>query len=115
MVIRDVVTRWNYTHAMIQRGVLLQKAINQWVITANDGAFQGLFLTPNEWDTLKHLEQLLSVCITLSEVRIHPDLMPAPADLYLSHKTDIMRRDSNPTNGPTSICVHEAESDKGDV
>ncbi|KAF7340416.1 Dimer-Tnp-hAT domain-containing protein [Mycena venus] len=31
MAIRDVKTRWNYTEAMITRGLLLRKAIDQWM------------------------------------------------------------------------------------
>jgi hypothetical protein len=32
MVVRDVKTRWNYTHAMIKRGYTLRKAIDTWCL-----------------------------------------------------------------------------------
>ncbi|KAF9009676.1 hypothetical protein BDQ17DRAFT_1235806 [Cyathus striatus] len=60
MVVRDVCTRWNYTHAMIRRGLLLKEAIDKW--TFEVPALRGFVLTPNAWEYLEKLADLLEVC-----------------------------------------------------
>ncbi|KAM5534208.1 hypothetical protein V8D89_012115 [Ganoderma adspersum] len=40
MVVRDVATRWNYTHAMIERAVFLQDAVDAWVSKQEDSRIQ---------------------------------------------------------------------------
>ncbi|KAF8181164.1 hypothetical protein K438DRAFT_1725275 [Mycena galopus ATCC 62051] len=59
MVIRDVKTRWNYTEAMITRGLLLRKAIDQWVFEREE--LRSLLLTPDEWKMLESLGKILTV------------------------------------------------------
>ncbi|KAF5335248.1 hypothetical protein D9758_017381 [Tetrapyrgos nigripes] len=51
MVIRDVRTRWNYTHAMIQRGHLLRSAINEWVLKHED--LLDLRISKEDWAELE--------------------------------------------------------------
>ncbi|KAE9383794.1 hypothetical protein BT96DRAFT_769688, partial [Gymnopus androsaceus JB14] len=57
MVIRDVRTRWNSTYAMIQRALKLRLAIDEWVF----GEERELLLTPDQWDMLSKLGDLLKV------------------------------------------------------
>ncbi|KAF8180717.1 hypothetical protein K438DRAFT_2167280 [Mycena galopus ATCC 62051] len=59
MVIRDVKTRWNYTEAMITRGLLLRKAIDQWVFDREE--LRPLLLTTDEWKMLQSLGKILKV------------------------------------------------------
>ncbi|KAH7903480.1 hypothetical protein BJ138DRAFT_1020557 [Hygrophoropsis aurantiaca] len=60
MVIRDVVTRWNYTHAMIRRALLLRKAIDKWVFE-QDNLRGDLLLSNDEWKFLEQLCDILEV------------------------------------------------------
>ncbi|KAF8189446.1 hypothetical protein K438DRAFT_1582721 [Mycena galopus ATCC 62051] len=60
MVVRDVRHRWNYTHAMIERGLLLRKIIDTWVFERDE--LRPLSLKPEEWKFLKALGALLKVC-----------------------------------------------------
>lgn len=77
MVIRDVATRWNSTHAMIQRGYLLQEvcilsihvmiiiinsfqAIDEWCFR-NKECRGRLSLSENDWAQLHALESVLKV------------------------------------------------------
>ncbi|KAJ6558727.1 hypothetical protein B0H10DRAFT_1894392, partial [Mycena sp. CBHHK59/15] len=57
MPIRDVRHRWNYTHSMIRRGRLLQKAINNWVLEQEE--LRPLLLAPSEWEFLEALGDML--------------------------------------------------------
>ncbi|KAG8940951.1 hypothetical protein FRC04_004865 [Tulasnella sp. 424] len=57
MVIRDVKTRWNCTHAMIQRALLLQNAINAWVLNVPE--LHPYALTKFDWKVLTATEELL--------------------------------------------------------
>ncbi|THV07444.1 hypothetical protein K435DRAFT_643424 [Dendrothele bispora CBS 962.96] len=62
MVIRDVRTRWNYTHAMIRRGRLLREAIDEWVFRHED--LRDLTLSRDDWKQLEQIERILEVsCI----------------------------------------------------
>ncbi|KAH7917409.1 hypothetical protein BV22DRAFT_1026370 [Leucogyrophana mollusca] len=60
MVVRDVVTCWNYTHAMIKRALMLRKAIDTWVLDCEE--VQPFFLSNNEWSLLEKLAEVLEVC-----------------------------------------------------
>jgi hypothetical protein len=80
MVVRDVATRWNYTHAMIERAILLSKvclisyfpflevtkfqAIDKWVIDRDDLAH--LRLTTDDWRILQQVKDILNVCFTMN-------------------------------------------------
>ncbi|KAF8347490.1 hypothetical protein F5887DRAFT_855625, partial [Amanita rubescens] len=57
MVIRDVCTCWNYTHAMIQRALLLREAINAWVFEIPE--FYGMMLKPSEWAVMEQIADVL--------------------------------------------------------
>ncbi|KAH9829928.1 uncharacterized protein C8Q71DRAFT_717528 [Rhodofomes roseus] len=57
MPVRDVRTRWNCTHAMIERALLLRKAINGWVAERDD--LESLTLIPDDWNLLQQLADLL--------------------------------------------------------
>ncbi|KAF8330254.1 hypothetical protein F5887DRAFT_895956 [Amanita rubescens] len=60
MVIRDVRTRWNFTHAMIRRALLLREAINSWVFAVPE--LHGLILKPSDWSILEQIADILEVC-----------------------------------------------------
>ncbi|KAF8148918.1 hypothetical protein B0H34DRAFT_828266 [Crassisporium funariophilum] len=60
MVVRDVKTRWNYTHAMIRRGLQLKESVDTWVF--NTPALRGISLTPNDWKLLAEIADFLEVC-----------------------------------------------------
>ncbi|KAJ7271310.1 hypothetical protein B0H12DRAFT_976998, partial [Mycena haematopus] len=57
MVVRDVRHRWNYTEAMIKRGVMLQKAIDAWVLDRPE--LRALWLKPEDWKFLESLGKVL--------------------------------------------------------
>ncbi|KAJ6563486.1 hypothetical protein B0H10DRAFT_2239418 [Mycena sp. CBHHK59/15] len=59
MVIRDVKHRWNFTEAMISRGKLLRKAIDQWVLEREE--LRPLLLTHEQWKLLEALGDILRV------------------------------------------------------
>ncbi|KAF8806990.1 hypothetical protein BYT27DRAFT_7100375 [Phlegmacium glaucopus] len=58
-VVRDVRTRWNYTHAMIRRAELLQEAIDDWVFKTP--GLRALLLSEDEWKTLGEIADILEV------------------------------------------------------
>ncbi|KAJ7770292.1 hypothetical protein DFH07DRAFT_711827, partial [Mycena maculata] len=57
MVVRDVRHRWNYTHAMIERGLLLKQAIDSWVLEREE--LRPLFLKAEDWKLLEMLGRVL--------------------------------------------------------
>ncbi|KAF5378354.1 hypothetical protein D9615_002986 [Tricholomella constricta] len=59
MVVRDVRTRWNYTHAMIKRALMLRKAIDAWVKDRLE--LRPLHIKASEWDLLRDLGSLLEI------------------------------------------------------
>lgn len=59
MVVKDVKTRWNFTHAMIKRGLILRKVIDRWV--RSQTALWGLTILGDEWAKLEDLRALLEV------------------------------------------------------
>ncbi|TFY61097.1 hypothetical protein EVJ58_g4726 [Rhodofomes roseus] len=59
MPIRDVKTRWNWTHAMIQRALIMRKAITAWVM--DHDKLHHLLLTSDDWYLLEQLESLLVI------------------------------------------------------
>jgi len=64
MVVRDVATRWNYTHAMIKRARLLQRAVDRWARDREET--QCLVLSTDEWDLLGQIEKMLEVCLPIN-------------------------------------------------
>ncbi|KAJ7824877.1 hypothetical protein B0H14DRAFT_2369306 [Mycena olivaceomarginata] len=63
MVVRDVRHRWNYTHAMIERGMLLRKAIDSWVFDREE--LRLLALQTEDWNHLEALGGLLKVSVSI--------------------------------------------------
>lgn len=80
MVVRDVRTRWNYTHAMIRRGLLVRdvrerslpfdcrfplliplQAVDEWVFRTPEVADLGL--SRSDWALLEKIADLLEVCM----------------------------------------------------
>ncbi|KAJ6575840.1 hypothetical protein B0H10DRAFT_1837573 [Mycena sp. CBHHK59/15] len=64
MVVRDVRHRWNYTHAMIEHGLLIvshevQQAIDTWVFETEE--LRPLSLDDDHWKLLEALGGLLKV------------------------------------------------------
>ncbi|KAG1832270.1 hypothetical protein DFJ58DRAFT_670218 [Suillus subalutaceus] len=64
MVIRNVATRWNYTHAMIQRALMLCKAIEKWVFERKELRDE-LYLSNQEWAFLKWLADILKMSLVI--------------------------------------------------
>ncbi|KAG2138040.1 ribonuclease H-like domain-containing protein [Suillus bovinus] len=60
MVIHNVATRWNYTHAMIQRALMLHEAIEKWVFKRKE-LHDELYLSSQECTFLKQLADILEV------------------------------------------------------
>ncbi|KIL56766.1 hypothetical protein M378DRAFT_35880, partial [Amanita muscaria Koide BX008] len=56
-VVRDVRTRWNYTHAMIRRAELLKEAIDDWVFKTP--GLRTLLLNEDEWKSLGEIADIL--------------------------------------------------------
>ncbi|KAF7375808.1 Dimer-Tnp-hAT domain-containing protein [Mycena sanguinolenta] len=68
MVVRDVRHRWNYTEAMIERGVMLQKAIDTWVLDRPE--LRPLWLKAEDWKFLESLgEKFTEVTKEMSRSR----------------------------------------------
>lgn len=84
MVIRDVATRWNYTHAMIKRALMLRKvnlsplfttycfilisvlqSIDAWVFESE--RLRPLLLSNEEWRVLEQLCTILEVCVVRTQ------------------------------------------------
>ncbi|CDO77912.1 hypothetical protein BN946_scf184727.g1, partial [Trametes cinnabarina] len=102
MVIRDVATRWNYTHAMIERGLLLQdvgltdmsmlsifaqlidlgifQAIDTWVFHSKK--LRGLLLSPSEWQTLRQIGEILSVSDLFSHSVAEFGMVTSPRQVF---------------------------------
>ncbi|KAF7363114.1 Dimer-Tnp-hAT domain-containing protein [Mycena venus] len=82
MVIRDVKSRWNYTEAMITRGLLLRKAIDQWVFEREE--LRPLLLTTDEWKMLESLGKILTVFtqVTLEMSRSGTPTLPFVLAMY---------------------------------
>ncbi|KAF5332340.1 hypothetical protein D9758_017443 [Tetrapyrgos nigripes] len=76
MVIRDVRTRWNYTHAMIRRARLLRSAINEWVLKHED--LLDLRLSKEDWTELEQIEKLLEVFTEVTNLMSHADMPTLP-------------------------------------
>ncbi|EIW73769.1 hypothetical protein CONPUDRAFT_24457, partial [Coniophora puteana RWD-64-598 SS2] len=57
MPIRDVRTRWNSTHAMMGRALILRKAINHWVF--DNDKLTDLYLPPYDWEEVEMIHELL--------------------------------------------------------
>ncbi|KDR74579.1 hypothetical protein GALMADRAFT_15913, partial [Galerina marginata CBS 339.88] len=57
MVVRDVRTRWNYTHAMIRRALLQKEAIDTWVF--NHENLRGLMHKSTDWKFLSEVADFL--------------------------------------------------------
>ncbi|KAE9391852.1 hypothetical protein BT96DRAFT_791259, partial [Gymnopus androsaceus JB14] len=51
MVIRNVCTHWNYTHAMIHQALLLQDVIDTWSFETEETC--PLLISPREWKLLE--------------------------------------------------------------
>lgn len=59
MPIRDVRTRWNSTHALLERAVLLRQVIKKWVEDRDE--LEHLRLSNHEWEQLEAVCELLEV------------------------------------------------------
>ncbi|KAF8234795.1 hypothetical protein L208DRAFT_1259974 [Tricholoma matsutake] len=59
MVVCNVRTCWNYTHAMIHQALLLEEAIDSW--TYGTWELRGLGLLRSDWKLLGQLVDVLEV------------------------------------------------------
>lgn len=83
MVIRDVATRWNYTHTMIRRALMLREAIEKWVFERKELRDE-LYLSNQEWAFLKQLADILEVFtkVTLYMSRSNTPTLPWAIPMY---------------------------------
>ncbi|KAF7372567.1 hypothetical protein MVEN_00119300 [Mycena venus] len=65
MVIRDVRHRWNYTHAMIERGLMLREAIDTWVIEKPE--MRPLSINDDHWELFEALGGLFKMFTQVTE------------------------------------------------
>ncbi|KAF7328569.1 Dimer-Tnp-hAT domain-containing protein [Mycena venus] len=95
MVIRDVKTRWNYTEAMITRGLLLRKAIDQWVFDREE--LRPLLLTTDQWKMLESLGKILTVFtqVTLEMSRSGTPTLPFVLLMYEIMMTSLREHAAN--------------------
>ncbi|KAF4618026.1 hypothetical protein D9613_012868 [Agrocybe pediades] len=82
MVVRDVRTRWNYTHAMICRAIILKDAIDSWVFDKAP-ALRGVMIGPDEWKLLGQIADFLEF---MSNVRAIQPFTTATAEMSVSKK-----------------------------
>ncbi|KAM5543379.1 hypothetical protein V8D89_002964 [Ganoderma adspersum] len=92
IVICDVATRWNYKHAMIERTLLLQGAIELWLLW--NKPLRTLMLTNTEWDTLKKLGSLLEVFtkVTKEMSRLGTPTLPFVIPMYHHMQVELKKR-----------------------
>ncbi|KAF8967158.1 hypothetical protein BDZ97DRAFT_1638946, partial [Flammula alnicola] len=57
MVVRDVKTRWNYTHAMIRRGDNTRAVIDTWVFNTEE--LRSATLSSADWKLLGQIADVL--------------------------------------------------------
>ncbi len=120
MVIRDVRTRWNYTHAMIKRALILQKvavlihglasswqgtlqAIHKWVVSHE---LQDLVLQPDQWVFLEKLGSILEV--RNFTVLRHRLLTWGSESLgfYACNIPNVTLQHTDSSLGSSNVCVH---------
>ncbi|KAJ6549532.1 hypothetical protein DFH09DRAFT_1320008 [Mycena vulgaris] len=79
MVVRDVRHRWNYTHAMIRRGLLLRKAIDSWV-SEREELLRRLLISTEQW-------AFLEAVVNIFEVFTQPSLgfFPWTYEMMIKH------------------------------
>ncbi|KAJ6631211.1 hypothetical protein B0H10DRAFT_1773707 [Mycena sp. CBHHK59/15] len=63
MVVRDVRHRWNYTHGMIERALLLRQALDSWILEREE--LRPLYLNAGDWKLLELLSRILKVGVFL--------------------------------------------------
>ncbi|KAJ7845222.1 hypothetical protein B0H14DRAFT_2358217 [Mycena olivaceomarginata] len=82
MVIRDVKHRWNYTEAMISRALVLQNAIQRWVLERDE--LHPLVLSDDHWKLLEALRESLKVFtkVTLQMSKSSTPTLPWVLPMY---------------------------------
>ncbi|KAF4611808.1 hypothetical protein D9613_004630 [Agrocybe pediades] len=86
MVIRDIRTRWNYTHAMIRRSLLQREAIDTW--TFNNEALRAIVLSKNDW---KQLEQIADVLEIFTEATLQMSISQYPTIPFVLPVYELMK------------------------
>ncbi|KAF7794640.1 hypothetical protein EIP86_005777, partial [Pleurotus ostreatoroseus] len=101
MVIRDVVTRWNYTHAMIERALFMRTAIDTWVF--NNVKLRELLLSQQEWALLKSIAGLLEIFtkVTKAMSRAHTPTLPYVLPMYEHMRKSLIRSTEDPVLSKT--------------
>jgi hypothetical protein len=119
MVVWDVQTRWNYTHAMIKRALLLRKvmfvihstlqsvdyskAIDRWVSDREE--LCPLRLSA-EWDYLEKLCQMLEVHMTIPAVN-HITYHDSMSGFHQGYATDVPCKYTDPSLGSSHVRAHD--------
>ncbi|KAH9024612.1 hypothetical protein EDB85DRAFT_1894233 [Lactarius pseudohatsudake] len=75
-------TRWNYTHAMIKRALLLRKAVDKWVFERDE--MRDLLLSDREWKFLEQLGSVLEIFtrVTFQMSRSKTPTLPWAIPMY---------------------------------
>ncbi|KAJ7161812.1 ribonuclease H-like domain-containing protein, partial [Mycena crocata] len=60
-LLQDVITRWSSTLLMIDRGILLQSAVDQFLSSNQFEELRKYKLGPHEWEALKAFKKILDV------------------------------------------------------
>ncbi|KAF7346859.1 Dimer-Tnp-hAT domain-containing protein [Mycena sanguinolenta] len=111
MVVRDVRHRWNYTHAMIRRGLLLHKAIDKWVLDRPE--LRPLYLSPADWSYLQSLGDLLELftSVTLQMSRSSTPTLPWVLPMYEKMLTHLRGYTTHTSLGvATTAGLHKLET-----
>ncbi|KAF4612503.1 hypothetical protein D9613_012755 [Agrocybe pediades] len=96
MVMRDVRTRWNYTHAMIRRALLQKDAIDTWVFKMKD--LRDIMLSAADWTYLGEVADVLEVFTkaTLKMSQSSVPTIPYVLPIYESMRSRFNQLLSNP-------------------
>jgi len=105
MVVRDVSTRWNYTHAMIKHALLLRKAIDRWVHEHDE--LWALTLRADEWSLLEKLCGLLEVHNIRFFIFATSVLIQIPA-IHESHPSDVQFPTTDLVLGTADVRIHDS-------
>ncbi|KAJ8079430.1 hypothetical protein PM082_021946 [Marasmius tenuissimus] len=99
MVVRDVRTRWNYTHATIRRALCLRKAIDTWTFETSE--LRLLLLADAEWDLLSNTADMLEIVSRGGKPTIS-FVLPAYQQME-SHLTELVAAILQPTFHGTDV------------
>ncbi|KAJ6565743.1 hypothetical protein B0H10DRAFT_1965501 [Mycena sp. CBHHK59/15] len=107
MVIRDVRHRWNYTHLMIERRLLLREAIDTSVIEKPE--LRPLSLNDDHWELLEALGSLLKMFMQVTEQMSCSGTLTL--SLVLLMYKGILKHLQSAQDNVKSSCLHTAAAE----